>query len=407
MAADGSLTRHGFPRGYRFVPTQLELIYLLSDRIHRGKLPPAFDRIFHKLRILDYHPEELYEMYREDAQHLYIYFFSWREFQKKGAGGAAPGDKDQKEPRLVRAARGGGWKASGGGEDLRWPRRKGGFFAGRRMTLVFYDRGVDKSNWGMHEFVVPFKNLALYRLYILRSGDMESENDGAGSSSQMLANDYDDHFSPSTAVAPCPPVQPWGIFDAGASTSQMPPQQQHRPSVEHAHYYNHQFAFGAASTGAATLQQAHDMPMHGAGLPGDWCQFASSPAPVPVPPAAADQAAHRADTTAAHGAEQQADCVKLAKEAALPPLEDVVPAAKDEGMADADDYDGPGMPDWNLDFAALDDYSFQFTMEEILGYPALDEPPAMEGDSNSGGENYSNQAGDTKQEPPSALSSYY
>ncbi|RLM93366.1 hypothetical protein C2845_PM08G01200 [Panicum miliaceum] len=60
MAADGSLTRHGFPRGYRFVPTQLELIYLLSDRIHRGKLPPGFDRIFHNLRILDYHPEELY-----------------------------------------------------------------------------------------------------------------------------------------------------------------------------------------------------------------------------------------------------------------------------------------------------------------------------------------------------------
>jgi hypothetical protein len=101
-------------------------------------------------------------MYREDAEHRYIYFFSWREFQKKGAGGAAPGDKDQKEPRLVRAARGGGWKASGGGEDLRWPRRKGGFFAGRRITLVFYDRGVDKSNWGMHEFVVPvheFENL--------------------------------------------------------------------------------------------------------------------------------------------------------------------------------------------------------------------------------------------------------
>jgi len=55
----------------------------------------------------------------------------------------------------MRAARGGGWKASGGGQNLRWPRSKGGFFAGRMMTLVFYDRGVDKSKWGMHEFVVP------------------------------------------------------------------------------------------------------------------------------------------------------------------------------------------------------------------------------------------------------------
>jgi len=97
----------------------------------------------------------LAERYKEDAEHRYIYFFSRREFQKKGAGGAAPGHKAQKEPRLMRAARGGGWKASGGGQNLRWPRRKGGFFAGRMMTLVFYDRGVDKSKWGMHEFVVP------------------------------------------------------------------------------------------------------------------------------------------------------------------------------------------------------------------------------------------------------------
>ena len=52
--------RHGFPRGFRFVPTELELIHLLSHRIHRGKLPPLFDCIFHNLRILDYHPEELY-----------------------------------------------------------------------------------------------------------------------------------------------------------------------------------------------------------------------------------------------------------------------------------------------------------------------------------------------------------
>ena len=54
------MTRHGFPRGFRFVPTELELIHLLSHWIHRGKLPPPFDRIFHNLRILDYHPEELY-----------------------------------------------------------------------------------------------------------------------------------------------------------------------------------------------------------------------------------------------------------------------------------------------------------------------------------------------------------
>jgi len=92
---------------------------------------------------------------------------------------------------------------------------------------------------------------------------------------------------------------------------------------------------------------------------------------------------------------QSADCVKPAEEAAPPPLEDVPPAAEDERMAAS--ADGPDMPDWNFDFAPFDDYSFQFTMEEILGYPA------MEGDSNSGGDNCSSQAGDTKQGPPSAI----
>ena len=64
------MTRHGFPRGFRFVPTELELIHLLSHRIHRGKLPPPFDRIFHDLRIRDYHPEELYGQ-SDDPTHLF------------------------------------------------------------------------------------------------------------------------------------------------------------------------------------------------------------------------------------------------------------------------------------------------------------------------------------------------
>jgi hypothetical protein len=58
----------------------------------------------------------------------------------------------------------------------------------------------------MYIFVLPFAldfqfyDLALYRLYILKGGDMESEN-GAGSSSsssiQMMSNAYD-HFPASS-----------------------------------------------------------------------------------------------------------------------------------------------------------------------------------------------------------------
>ncbi|XP_025791727.1 NAC domain-containing protein 72-like [Panicum hallii] len=308
-AADGSLTKHGFPRGYRFVPTSLELISILSDQIRGRTLPPPLHTIFQDVRILDYHPEELYERFKDAAEHRYIYFFSVREFQKPGACAAVPEDKDQKEPRPVRVARGGGWKPSGGGQVLRWPRKKGGFVAGRMVTMVFYDRvdGGDgvKSNWGMHEFLVPFYDLALYRLYILKGGDMESEN-GAGSSSsssiQMMSNAYD-HFP----VSPCPPLQPWGIstgnyhrpLDAGASTSQMlPPPPQH-PSLEHAQYYQYQqqHAFGAAAA-----PQAYTMPVHGAEFPGNMYQYqpAIPPAPVAAPTAAAN-AAEEAHATATDG----------------------------------------------------------------------------------------------------------
>ncbi|RLN38858.1 hypothetical protein C2845_PM01G42940 [Panicum miliaceum] len=501
-AADGSLTKHGFPRGYRFVPTSLELISILSDQIRGCTLPPPLHTIFHDVRILDYHPEELYERFKDVAEHRYIYFFSVREFQKPGAGASVPEDKDQKEPRPVRVARGGGWKPSGGGQVLRWPRKKGGFVAGRMVTMVFYDRvdGGDgvKSNWGMHEFLVPvhprltsltdnkyirvsiplpsycqfvtqkyytpisasktqkFYDLALYRLYILKSGDMESEN-GAGSSSssqQMMPNAYDDFPESPAAVLPCPTLQPWGIstgnyhqppLAAGASTSQILPPPQH-PSLEHAQYYPYQqqHTFGAA----AAAPQAHTM--HGAELPGNMHQYqlAIPPAPAPVPTAAANAAeAQQAPAMETHGAGQDeagpsgatrspspppvaasppaephaaaaatepghvqfADCVKpMEAAAAAPTLEDVMPpAAKDEPMVDAEDYSDLGMPDWNnFDLMPLDESYLEFTIDEILGLPAFDdEPPAMEGDgSSSGGENYSQAEADggTK-EPPAAL----
>ncbi|KAF8720514.1 hypothetical protein HU200_023760 [Digitaria exilis] len=450
----GCLTKHGFPRGYRFVPTPLELISLLTDHIHGDRLPPPLDAIFHHLTILDYHPSELYERFKGDAEHRYIYFFSWRQFQKPGATGggggvAVPEDKDQKEPRPVRVARGGGWKPSGGGQVLRWPRRMGGFVAGRMVTMVFYDRtgdgGLAKSNWGMHEFIVPvdsrltslpsskytrFYDLALYRLYILKSGDMENES---SSSSQMMPFGP---FSPSTLMSPCPPIRPCGIFPgkqpplaAGASTSQMPPPPpppQQLPSTglyyhHHHHQQQQQHAFGATAAGAAAAQhQVRTMPLLAAGFPGNSCHFASPP------PVAADPAAHQPPASATQGAGQEAfhsgatrsppaigspkaeqdataatepahahlaDCVKPEEEeeeAPPPSLEDVAPpAAKGEGVANPDD--GLGMLDWsNIDLAdltPLDDNSFLWcTMDEITS--VFDESPATEGD----------------QDPPAALS---
>ncbi|CAL4933370.1 unnamed protein product [Urochloa decumbens] len=527
--ADGSLTKHGFPRGYRFVPTPLELLSLLSIRVHGNPLRPPHDSIFHDIPILGYHPEELYERYKDNAEHRYIYFISEREFQKAGAGVAVPEDKDQKEPRPVRVARGGGWKPSGGGQVLRLPRKRGGFVAGKMVTMVFYDRvaGSDpvKSNWGMHEFTIPvdekltstpnkytrFHDLALYRLYILKSGDMESEN-AAGSSCQVMPNAYE-RFPASPAVGPpCPPLQPMGMIftgnqplAAGASTSKMPPPlqplgnftgkqplaagaaaakmpppQQQLPSAQHAQYYgHHQHAFvGAAAAGASTSKMphqqkqlpsaqhsqhyhhqnplgaaqyyhnqssfgaaaagaqkmAHNIPVGGAGLPSNMRQSASSPSPVPVPPAVMNPAAaHHAPAPAAHGGAKQEVCPFGAT--CSPPAIESPPAAttpepahaqfadclnklteevaaKDERMADADDFDGLGtLPDWNnldLDFMPMDDDSFQFTMDEILGFPGYDEPPAMEGDNNNAAGENCGQAGGSaaQQDPPAALSCY-
>lgn len=218
---------------------------------------------------------------------------------------------------------------------------------------------------------------------------METDNVAGSSSSQMMANAHG-HLSASTAVVP--------------PCLHMPQQLLH-PSAEHAHYYHQHSAFGATSAGVATQQLAHSMPVHGAGLPAaDTCQFASPS----MPPAAANPAAHQAPATAAEGAgqeaghfgdtrspcscsspvaigsppveqhgtatttepahDQSADCVKTEEEeAAAPPPE---PAAEI-------DYDGPGMPDWNLGLSPLNDPSLACTMADIFDIDDGASPGAM------------------------------
>jgi hypothetical protein len=217
---------------------------------------------------------------------------------------------------------------------------------------------------------LQFCDLALYRLYILRSGggdgDMGIENDaGSSSSLQMLADANNGHFS---AVAPpCLPVhQPsWGIFAAGPSTP--PPQQQEEP--------------------------AHTMPVHGG-----WLQKTSATPCRPTPATGSPPAEQHATATTEA---QFADCFKPAA-AAAHKLEDVVLTGENERRGTADADESPGRPDWDLGFGTFDDHSFRFLMEEIM---ALGEPPATEGVSNSGGGGSCSQpaaAGGAQQEPPAA-----
>jgi hypothetical protein len=252
---------------------------------------------------------------------------------------------------------------------------------------------------------LQFCDLALYRLYILRSGggggggDMEIENDaGSSSSLQMLADANNDHFS---AVAPpCLPVhQPsWGIFAAGPSTP-PPPQQQQYPGTL---YYHHRPAFAAAA--AQQEEQAHTMPVDGGWLPAthgagrEAGHFGAAHSPCRPTPATGSPPAeqHATATTEA----QFADCFK--PPAAAHKLEDVSLTGENERSGTADADESPGRPDWDLGFGTFDDHSFRFLMEEIM---ALGEPPATEGGSNSGGGGSCSQpaaAGGAQQEPPAA-----
>ncbi|KAJ1295761.1 hypothetical protein BS78_01G247700 [Paspalum vaginatum] len=351
LVPGGFLTRHGFPPGVRFVPTELELVSILSCRVRGNPLPSPVATIFHDVNVLSFHPKELHEMYKQHEEERYIYFFSHRQLQK-----LLPADEKQKVPRPVRVAKNGGWKASGPAKLLRSPEGNGRrrFVAGRMATMVFYDTVVNekgvksaslKTNWAMNEITIPrdqrlssvasntrFYDLALYRLYSLekKAGDTEAETSAGTGAGQALENVVSDHLpAPSMAVASCPPAgQPFGVSTAnqqlavGPSTSAwMPPPPQHRLSIQHAQYYYPHDQY--ASFGAAQQQQLHAMPMHASiGPAAHLFPLVGPPALAPVPrspylmppstlppadvrPPVEQQQLHPATTGTTHGAGQE------------------------------------------------------------------------------------------------------
>jgi hypothetical protein len=68
---DPGMNRHGYPRGYHFVPRNKELIGVLEDKL-AGRPLPYPPNIFHDIQILDYHPANLYGTHL----HLLYFFFS-------------------------------------------------------------------------------------------------------------------------------------------------------------------------------------------------------------------------------------------------------------------------------------------------------------------------------------------
>ncbi|TVU31039.1 hypothetical protein EJB05_22704, partial [Eragrostis curvula] len=262
-SASGALTKHGFPRGYRFVPECLEIVELLAGRLNGTPLPPPLTGIFHDIRILDHHPKDLYEAYKEHEEAGCIYFFSQQVYPPSG-GGRTGGKK--RRPR--RSANGGGWKPSGGAKQLKRPRHKGGGVVGRMVTMVFYEKIRDdppefvKTNWGMHEFTVlikppdKFSEIAVYRLYKVKNGNKENRQAAAEGNEQQAVNAPDHGVAPPAVAADEQKPPTWtaaGYPGAGTSTSNQAlvaastSQDQKPLTIDqiHQHYHN-QYAFVTA-----------------------------------------------------------------------------------------------------------------------------------------------------------------
>ncbi|KAJ7964085.1 putative NAC domain protein [Quillaja saponaria] len=127
-----------FPPGYRFCPTDEELIiYYLKNKVDNVRLPR--NQIV-DVQLYQHHPEDLCRKFKEYGEKEW-YFFTPRD--RKYRNGSRP----------KRSAAEGYWKATGADRSV----KSVGAVVGYRKALVFYEgkppKG-DKTNWIMHEYRV-------------------------------------------------------------------------------------------------------------------------------------------------------------------------------------------------------------------------------------------------------------
>ncbi|PIN06914.1 hypothetical protein CDL12_20533 [Handroanthus impetiginosus] len=143
MAADlnpTALLALGYPPGFRFEPTDLELIRdYLKKKINNEPLPLEG---IHEVNLYQYNPETLAENYPKLGDNAW-YFFTPREKRYKNG------------KRPSRAAGTGFWKATGANKPVLVEDRR--TTIGWKNVLVFHEGGPQngsKTNWIMHEFKV-------------------------------------------------------------------------------------------------------------------------------------------------------------------------------------------------------------------------------------------------------------
>ncbi|KAL3829570.1 hypothetical protein ACJIZ3_018372 [Penstemon smallii] len=141
-----------FPSGYRFLPTDDELIvYYLKKKVKNEPIP--YNKI-HEVDLYKHDPQELSEIFSHPGEKKW-YFFTPRE--RKYLNGSRPN----------RAAGSGYWKATGADKAI----HHNGELVGSKKSLVFYEgrppKG-KKTNWLMQEYRVHQPNLQRNRDHDMR-----------------------------------------------------------------------------------------------------------------------------------------------------------------------------------------------------------------------------------------------
>ncbi|XVF83791.1 hypothetical protein PTKIN_Ptkin16aG0520700 [Pterospermum kingtungense] len=138
---DEAYLMKSIPMGYKFRPTDFELIFYLSRKVDKKPLPP--NRIW-EVQLYNYDPETLTETNNNVSSNGVEnewYFFTPRD--RKYQNGSRPD----------RRAGDGYWKATAANKRI----KHDGKLVGFKRTLVFYwgkqPKG-DKTNWLMHEYVL-------------------------------------------------------------------------------------------------------------------------------------------------------------------------------------------------------------------------------------------------------------
>ncbi|GJM89857.1 hypothetical protein PR202_ga06080 [Eleusine coracana subsp. coracana] len=161
-----------FPPGFRFVPTEEELVDVyLRSKIEGRKLPLD---VVNEVKLLEWQPGKLVETYKAYGENKW-YFFTARE--------PSSSNKDKEPNRKVKVS---GvkatWKATG---SLMVICRKGkpGDMVGTKRVLIYHSSDAEEDGkWSMHEYVLTRNSqigqYALYSIQRKQHSDTEHKTTG-------------------------------------------------------------------------------------------------------------------------------------------------------------------------------------------------------------------------------------